>query len=89
MASNGRLTGKQERALLALLSERTVEEAATVARVGTRTLFTWLRNPDFCDAYHEARARAVSQAISRLQQVSSQAVDTLENVMGDVDSVSS
>jgi hypothetical protein len=84
-AGNRSLTGKQERALLALLSQPTIQAAAEAARISERTLFGWLKEKAFADAYRAARALAVSQAISRLQQVSSQAVDTLEGVMKDIE----
>jgi hypothetical protein len=48
-----------------------------------RTLHTWLKDRTFADAYHEARATAVGQAIARLQQASGEAVDCLKDVMGD------
>ena len=54
-----------------------------MARVGERTLHTWLKDRAFASAYREARATAVSQAIARLQQASSEAVDCLKDVMED------
>ena len=41
------LTAKQERALLTLMGERTLDEAAKSARVGQRTLRRWLQQPIF------------------------------------------
>src|SRR4051812_48329646 len=84
-AGNRSLTGKQERALLALLSQPTICAAAKAARVSERTLFAWLKLPLFATAYREARAEAVSQAVGRLQQASSEAVDTLKSVMQDAE----
>ena len=83
MACSGTLTAAQEKALAALLSERTVEAAATSAKVGLRTLWRWMKTPAFAAAYREARAMVVSHAISRLQQASADAVDTLTAVMND------
>ena len=77
------LTGKQAQAISALLSEPTLEKAATKAKVGDRTLRRWLREPFFAAAYRDARRNAVGQAIARLQQVSSDAVDALHSVMTD------
>jgi hypothetical protein len=51
--------------------------------VGERTLHTWLKDVAFIDAYTAARATAVSQAITRLQQASSEAVDCFKDVMRD------
>jgi len=81
MTENSRLSARQQKAILALLTEPNIREAARAVKVGERTLYTWLKEPTFCDAYREARAAAVSQAIARLQQVSRQAVDTLNTVM--------
>lgn len=82
-AENRRLTGKQERTILALLSEPTIQAAAKAAKMSERQVYTWLKEPTFAAAYREARAQAVSQAVARLQQASSEAVDTLQTVLAD------
>jgi hypothetical protein len=79
----GQLPHKQEEAVAALLSQRNIEDAARVARVGTRTLLRWMKVPEFQAAYREARRAAFSQSIARLQQASSAAVATLLKVMVD------
>jgi hypothetical protein len=71
--------------MLALLSEPTIEAAAKTAKVGERTLYTWLKDPAFCAAYREARAEAVSRSVARLQQASGEAVTTLQDVMKDAE----
>jgi hypothetical protein len=84
MAPRGSILGrKQEDAIVALLTQRNVEEAARTARVSVRTLMRWLQLPDFQKAYREARRAAFGQAISRLQQASSAAVSTLLKIMVD------
>lgn len=86
MAGNGKLSSRQERAILALLTEASVEAAAIAAKVGGRTLHRWLKEDVmFIAAYRAARAAAVSQTIGRLQQASSEAVNTLTDVMRDTD----
>ena len=82
---NGALTAKQQKALAALLSEPTIEKAAAKVGVGERTLYTWLGESAFGDAYRTARREAVGQAIARLQQVSGGAVAVLVNVMANPD----
>ncbi len=84
MATSG-LTPKQEKALAALLSEPTILAAAQKVGVGERTLHTWLGEDAFAAAYRNARRAAVSQAVTRLQQVSSGAVAVLVQVMADKD----
>src|SRR5436309_12844184 len=83
LAENGRLTARQEKALLALLTEPSVREAAKASRVGERTLYAWLKEPVFAETYRQARREAVSRALGRLQQVASDAVDTLQSVTTD------
>ena len=69
-----------------LLSQRNVEEAARGAGVGTRTLYRWLKEPDFDAAYRAARRAAFSQSTARLQQMCSAAVTTLGKIMVDPNS---
>ena len=74
---------KQKEAIVVLLSQRNVEEAAHAACIGGRTLLRWLRLPEFEAAYREARRAAFRQSIARLQQASGAAVSTLLKVMLD------
>jgi len=74
---------KKEEALAALLSQRTIEDAARVGKIGTSTLLRWLKEPEFDAAYREARRAAFGQSVARLQQASSAAVSTLLKVMVD------
>jgi hypothetical protein len=83
MARNGTLSARQEKALLALLTHPTVEQAAHAASVGLRTLWTWLKDPAFAEAYRAARREAVSRALARLQQGVSNAVSTLQAITAD------
>jgi len=72
-----------EEAIVALLSQRNIEDAARTAGVGTRTLVRWMKLPEFQDAYRHARREAFGQAIARLQQGTSAAATTLLKVMLD------
>jgi len=84
MAGHGEKFGrKKEEAIVALLSQRNIEEAARAAGIGTRTLLRWLTLPEFQRAYREARRAAVGQAIARLQQGTSAAATTLLKVLID------
>ena len=49
---------KQEEAIAALLTQRTVEEAARTAGIGTNTLLRWMKTPEFDSAYRAARRAA-------------------------------
>ena len=78
-----KLTPKQERAVAALLTEHSVERAAASAKVGTRTIYRWLDEPDFAAAYRRARRKAFGQAIALTQRYAPLAVNTLAKVMMD------
>ena len=82
-ALSKKLGRKKEAAILALLSQRNVQEAARVAGISERTLYRWMREPDFDAAYRAARRAAFSQSTARLQQMSSPAVTTLGKIMVD------
>ena len=78
-----KLGRKKEEAVLALLSQRNAEEAARAINVTPRTLYRWLQEPHFSAAYREARRSAFSQAVARLQTMTTAAVSTLGKVMVD------
>ena len=78
-----KLTPKQERAIAALLARPTIEGAAEALGVNPATVHRWLGEPAFEAAYRTARRAAVTQAVTRLQQVSSGAVAVLVQVMAD------
>jgi hypothetical protein len=80
MADN-ELTTKQHKAIAALLSEPTIKQAAEAARIGERTLHTWLGEPAFDSAYRKARRAAVAQATAQLQRASAEAVAVLTQIM--------
>ena len=80
------LSYRQKRTIPALLASRNFQQAAQVARVGTRTLFRWLKNdPDFRTALLEAENRTIDEATRRLLAGQEQALDTLVNVMTKAD----
>jgi hypothetical protein len=74
---------KHEEAIVALLSHRTVEEAARAIGIAPKTLFRWMNEPEFDTAYREARRKAFGQSVSRLQQAAGAAVSTLLKLMVD------
>lgn len=84
--SNGKRGRKQEDAVVALLSQRSLEDAAKACNIPARTLYRWLKEPDFDSAYRAARRRAYGQSISRLQQGSVAAATTLLKIMVDPNS---
>ncbi len=74
---------KKEEAIAALLSQRSIEEAARAANIGYKTLLRWLEIPEFRAAYRRARREAVQQAVARLQQATGAAGLTVLKLMTD------
>jgi transposase-like protein len=74
---------KKEQAIVALLSHRTLEEAARAIGIVPNTLLRWMKEPEFDTAYRAAKRAAFGQAIARLHHLSSAAVSTLGKVMLD------
>ncbi len=81
--SGGEKNRRHEEAILALLEHPTLERAAAALNVSSTTLWRWMQDREFKNAYREARRRAFSQSIGRLQQASTAAVSTLLKVMID------
>jgi len=78
-----KLSAKQQKAISALMSSATLAKAAESAGVGERTLYTWLEDAAFAEAYRAARREAVQIATAHLQQASGAAVATLCQLMVD------
>jgi hypothetical protein len=81
--ASAKLGSKKEGAILALLSQRSIDDAARVAGVGPRTLYRWMKEPAFDAAYRDGKRAAFSQSIARLHQMASAAVTTLGKTMVD------
>jgi transposase-like protein len=74
---------KKEQAIIALLSHRTIEEAARAIGIVPNTLLRWMKEPEFEAALRVAKRAAFGQAIARLHHLSSAAVSILGKVMMD------
>jgi hypothetical protein len=74
---------KKEETIVALLTQRNVEEAARAVDISTKTLLRWLKVPEFQVAYRTARRDVFSQSVARLQQASGAAVSTILKIMVD------
>jgi hypothetical protein len=75
------LTPRQERALQAYLSSGSQKEAARAAGVSDSTLWRYLRTEPFARRLREARLAATSHSLTRLQQLSGDAVAVLHGLM--------
>ncbi len=69
--------------MTALLEEPTISSAATKAGVSEKTIFRWLNDPAFSEAYGAARGRLLEDVLTSLQAASVEAVKVLTEVMGD------
>src|ERR1039457_4960301 len=78
-----KLTPKQEQAVLALLTNQGVDNAARAVGIAPRTLYRWMNEPVFDKAYRKARRDAFGQGTARLQQASSAAVSSILKIMVD------
>ena len=84
LASNGpNLSATQERALLALLSEKTILAASEACGVPYRTLTRWLADSDFRAEYQRRLDDLVEAATSSLKRSLSGAVDVLMEIAED------
>ena len=92
MAGNGmigELSSRQQRAIAALLTTKSMSEAASSAGVGERTLYRWLAEDE---AFRAGLARAESElldtATRRLLALQGQAIETLEHLLSSAESES-
>jgi transposase-like protein len=74
---------KKELAIAALLTHRSVEDAARAVDLNHNTLLKWLKLPDFVKEYREARREAVHQSVARIQQATGAAATTVLKLMTD------
>ena len=82
-AKTSNFTRKKEKAIAALLTTDTIEQAANVAGIAESTLYRWLREPVFLEQYRKARKAAVDQAISTLQERANKAAKALIDIAED------
>lgn len=71
----------QARAVPALLSHRTIEDAAKAAGVGEKTLRRWLASEPFASAYRAAAREAAREATSALLAAQREAVQVLRSCL--------
>jgi transposase-like protein len=80
------LDERKEEAIAALLSSKSVEDAARAIGINPNTLLRWLEIQEFRDAYRKARREAVGQSVARLQQATGAAAITILKLMMDASS---
>jgi AraC-like DNA-binding protein len=74
------LSRRQERALLALLENggASLNLVAQKAKISESSLSRYLKDELFLSKWRELRAQSVEQAVARMQQLTSAAVETLK-----------
>jgi hypothetical protein len=77
VGSAGKRPTREDAAVAALLTEKTIAEAAKKAGIGESTLLRWMAEPAFKARYRAARRQVVEHAVSGLQQATSNAVEAL------------
>ena len=85
-ARNEGLSPKQEKAIIAMLSEATLDKAAKRVKVDPSTLYRWTLQPEFKEAFTKAQRECWERAIGHLQRLATAATQCLENVMSDPNS---
>lgn len=72
----------RERAIVALLTEKTIGDAADRCGVNEKTLRRWLSDDsEFKAAYGDARRATFTAGIDRVQALTAKAVGTLEDLL--------
>lgn len=77
------MTPKQQKALVAFLTQPTKEKAATAAGITSKTLRSYLDDPEFRAEYRKAYSELVEDATRKVQQTLDPAVAVLREVMED------
>ena len=80
------LNARQRKAILHLLSARTVKQAATEGRIRLATLYKWMKCPVFRAELERLRSEIVSDTVAQLKVYSLQAVGVLADLMNHSDS---
>lgn len=78
MAGHGeKKSRKRDVAVMALLTEPTIKQAAEKADIAESTLWRWMQEEGFKEQYEQAKREAVSHATTRLRQSMTSAIDAL------------
>lgn len=81
MSKEVTLTIKQEKAILFLLENKTIEEIASLLKVSRKTIYRWLQSEEFKRRFKQARQEVFNEALERLKLLSRQAIETLEDII--------
>jgi transposase-like protein len=73
----------QVRAIQALLTGASVKEAARQVHVGRTTVYRWLQDPAFREAYQAAKASAQASTVPQLRYLAAKALQVLDTLLDD------
>lgn len=71
----------EEKAILCLLQNPNMGDAAKECGIGSVTLWRWMQDPLFQSKYKAARRQAVGAAVAVLQQATAKAVNALVDIV--------
>lgn len=80
---------RKETALAALLSHKTVKEAAEAIQISESTLYRYLKEEDFRQAYRAARKMRIECATQQIQDALDESIMTLRGIMEQDDNAAS
>ena len=78
-----KISGKQRKAITALVTEPTITQAADAANVSRSTLYRWMRDPDFQTELAKAEAEALAALSRSLLALSNKSTEVLDKIMSD------
>jgi hypothetical protein len=78
MKRNSEISPKQEKLIACLVTDRTAEGACRRANIAVTTYWRWMKDEQFVAEYRRARRGILENAVTRLQGLTTSAIDTLE-----------
>jgi hypothetical protein len=78
-----KLGRRRERAIQALLECDSQKEAARNVGIGEVTLWRWMQEPEFNQAFREAKRRVLDEALITLQKATGKAISALVSILDD------
>lgn len=83
------LTHRQEKAVLALMSNPTIAAAAESVGISEKTLRRWMDEPAFQQALRDAKLTAYDHGMAQLQNLVSNAIRVLTEILNDTEASAS
>ncbi len=78
MNNSDGISTKQEKLIVLLLTEKTIDEACKKANVAVVSYWRWMQNENFLKHYRKARRGILENTVAKLQSITFAAIDTLE-----------